>query len=266
MNAGRRTLVATDIDGTLVPDGTLELPGYTADVLRRLDGAGVAVVFVTGRPLRWMTGFWPHVGNHGMAIVSNGAITYDARSREIISLAGIAAADGLALTAAISAELPGARFAIECADGIRLDPRFAARTAVDDAPRGPLEEIWTDPAVKLLVRDPDVDADLLHDRVSAVVGEAATVTWTMPGLAEISAPGVTKASALQTLCERLGVDPAGVIAFGDMPNDIPMLSWAGTSYAMAGAHPSVRDIADRTAPALADEGVAQVLEHLFTGA
>ncbi|MEI3865838.1 HAD family hydrolase [Microbacterium sp. CCNWLW134] len=263
MNTGRRTLVATDIDGTLVPDGTLELPDYTADVLRRLDAAGVAVVFVTGRPLRWMTGFWPHVGNHGMAIVSNGAITYDAHAREIISLTGIEAEDGLALSAIISAELPGARFAIECADGIRLDPRFAARTAVAGAPRGPLREIWTDPAVKLLVRDPDVDADLLHGRIAEIVGDAATVTWTMPGLVEISAAGVTKASALHTLCGRLDVDPAEVIAFGDMPNDIPMLSWAGTSYAMAGAHPSVREIADRTAPASAEEGVAQVLEHLL---
>ncbi|WJL94871.1 HAD family hydrolase [Microbacterium sp. ET2] len=266
MNDGRRTLVATDIDGTLVPDGTLELPAYTADVLRRLDTAGVPVVFVTGRPLRWMTGFWPHVGHHGMAIVSNGAITYDAHAREIVSFTGIAAEEGLALSAAISAALPGARFAIECADGIRLDPRFAARTAVAEAPRGPLPEIWTDPAMKLLVRDPDVDADLLQGEIATIVGDAATVTWTMPGLVEISAAGVTKASALHVLCERLGVDPDKVIAFGDMPNDIPMLSWAGTSYAMAGAHPTVREIADRTAPPTADEGVAQVLEHLFAPA
>ena len=244
--------MATDIDGTLVPDGTLEVPAYTADVLRRLDAAGVAVVFVTGRPLRWMTGFWPHVGNHGMAIVANGAVTYDAHAQQIIALTGIEADDGLALSATISAELPGARFAIECADGIRLDPRYAARTAIAEAPRGPLREIWTDPAVKLLVRDPEVDADLLHGRITAIVGDAAT-----------SAAGVTKASALHALCERLGVDPAEVIAFGDMPNDIPMLSWAGTSYAMADAHPSVHEIADRTAPSSADEGVAQVLEHLL---
>ena len=54
---------------------------------------------------------------------------------------------------------------------------------------------------------------------------------------EISAAGVTKGDALARLCERLGVDAADVVAFGDMPNDLPMLTWAGTSYAMANAHP-----------------------------
>lgn len=118
--AGGGTLIATDLDGTLVPNDSLSLPAYTASVLRGLDAAGVPVVFVTARPLRWMEAFWPHVGAHGMAVVSNGAITYDVRSGRIMSLAGIDARPGLAICAAINEAMPGARFAIECADGIRL--------------------------------------------------------------------------------------------------------------------------------------------------
>ena len=56
---------------------------------------------------------------------------------------------------------------------------------------------------------------------------------------EISAPGVTKGSALIELATELGVDATDVIAFGDMPNDLPMLTWAGHSYAMANGHPAV---------------------------
>lgn len=96
------------------------------------------------------------------------------------------------------------------------------------------------------------------------MGERATPTWSVPGLMEISATGVTKASALVALCEGLGVGPEDVVAFGDMPNDIPMLAWAGTSYAMADAHESVREVAGHVAPACADEGVAQVLDRLLT--
>ena len=48
-----------------------------------------------------------------------------------------------------------------------------------------------------------------------------------------------------------------------MPNDLAMLEWAGTSYAMANAHPSVLELADRQAPANEDDGVAAVLEDLF---
>jgi hydroxymethylpyrimidine pyrophosphatase-like HAD family hydrolase len=54
-----------------------------------------------------------------------------------------------------------------------------------------------------------------------------------------------------------------VIAFGDMPNDLPMLAWAGTSYAMADAHPTVVQAADRLAPGHDDDGVAQVLAGVF---
>ena len=60
---------------------------------------------------------------------------------------------------------------------------------------------------------------------------------------EISAAGVTKATTLAVLCEDLGVEAEEVIAFGDMPNDIAMLTWAGTSYAMAYAHPTVIEAA-----------------------
>jgi len=254
-------LIATDLDGTLVPNDTVALPPFTARVLRRLDTVGVPVVFVTARPLRWMDAFWPHVGNHGMAIVSNGAITYDAHESRIVSLVGIGSDVGLEVCDAITGALPGARFAIECADGIRLDPQYVEPYPAPGAPRGPLEEIWTDPAVKLLVRHPGVEADRLHQEVAAIVGDAVTVTWSVSGL--VSAAGITKASALQSVCERLNVRSDDVIAFGDMPNDIPMLMWAGTSYAVANAHESVQLVARHGAPSCADEGVAQVLEQLF---
>ena len=91
-----------------------------------------------------------------------------------------------------------------------------------------------------------------------------TTTWSSIGaLVEISGPGVTKASTLALLCEELGVAPDEVVAFGDMPNDLAMLQWAGTSYAMANAHPSVTALAGRRAPSHEDDGVAAVLEELF---
>jgi hypothetical protein len=79
----------------------------------------------------------------------------------------------------------------------------------------------------------------------------------------MSAAGVTKASTLALVCEERGIGSDEVAAFGDMPNDLPMLEWAGTSYAMANAHESVRALAEHVAPPNDDDGVAQVLEQLF---
>lgn len=253
-------LIATDLDGTLLAADSTEVPAYTASVLQRVDAAGIPVVFVTGRPLRWIEPLRRHIGRHGSVIASNGAITYDARAGEIVHLRGIGPEMGLALTRDVTARLPGAQFAIECAEGIRLSPDFREGFPMPHAPRGPLEEVWTDPAVKLLVRAPGVDSDELREAVTAAVGERATVTWSVPGLIEVSAAAVTKASALAALCAERGIDASEVVAFGDMPNDIAMLAWAGTAYAVEGAHESVVRVADRRAPACADEGVAQVLE------
>ena len=222
------------------------------------------VVFVTARPLRWMDDLWPMVGRHGLAIVSNGAILYDVGAGRVRNATGIDATAGLALCEAIAGAVPGAAFAIECVSGIRRDPTFVEHLEVPEgSPVGPLDELWDEPAVKLLVRHPGTDPDALRDRVVAAVGDSAVVTWSMPGLVEISAPGVTKAARLVQVADELGVAAADVVAFGDMPNDVPMLEWAGTSYAVANADPAVLAAATHRAPANDDDGVAAVLSELF---
>jgi hydroxymethylpyrimidine pyrophosphatase-like HAD family hydrolase len=85
------------------------------------------------------------------------------------------------------------------------------------------------------------------------------------GLAEISAAGVTKAAALGDWCVSQGIDPADVYAFGDMPNDLPMLRWAGRSFGVANAHEDVLAMVDEVCASNDDDGVAQVLEVLLAG-
>jgi Cof subfamily protein (haloacid dehalogenase superfamily) len=256
-------LVATDLDGTLLrSDGTVS--DRTREVLAAVDDAGVPVVFVTGRPLRWMEDLWPLVGSHGMAVVSNGAVVFDVASREVRRTSGIEREAGLALVAAVRAAVPDAAFAVERLSGIAHERAFVDVDRVPDgSPVGSLDEVWDEAAVKLLVRYRDGDPDAVHEAVTAAVGEEAVATWSMKGLIEISAAGITKAVALAEVCDGLGVPAADVVAFGDMPNDVAMLEWAGTSYAMANAHPAVHEVADHVAPSNDDDGVAEVLAGLL---
>jgi Cof subfamily protein (haloacid dehalogenase superfamily) len=256
--------VATDLDGTLLrSDGTVS--AYTQRVLAELDDGGVPVVIVTARPLRWMDDLWHLVGSHSTAIVSNGGIWYDAAGRNVRRLVGIDAEVGLALCAAIEAAVPGAAFAIECLSGIKVDERFVEPTHIPPgSPRGPLAELWDEPAVKLMVRHEEMtDQVAFRDAVVAAVGDDAVATWSGERLVEISALGVTKAATLALVAEELGVPAADVAAFGDMPNDLPMLEWAGTAYAMANADPLVLQVADHVAPSNDDDGVARVLASVF---
>jgi hypothetical protein len=74
---------------------------------------------------------------------------------------------------------------------------------------------------------------------------------------------VTKAAALESWCDGLGIGAEDVWAFGDMPNDLPMIVWAGTAFAVANAHPDVIAAADHVCPSNDEDGVAQVLERLL---
>jgi hydroxymethylpyrimidine pyrophosphatase-like HAD family hydrolase len=77
---------------------------------------------------------------------------------------------------------------------------------------------------------------------------------------ELALPGVNKAVTLAEYAAALGIGAEDVVAFGDMPNDIEMLRWAGHGYAMASGHPEAIRAAGQEAPHFDDDGVAQVLE------
>jgi Cof subfamily protein (haloacid dehalogenase superfamily) len=259
-------LVATDLDGTLLhTDGTVT--AGTRAVLGALDDLGVPVVFTTGRPIRWMEQLWEEVGGHGLAICSNGGIVYDVARRAVRTARTIPTDVLLEVGTAIRRELPGSTFALEKTTGFARERDFMPRLQVHlspEVPSGTLEEIADDTVVKLLVRHEELEPEDYWRRVEEIVGAQVVSTWSSVGtLVEISAAGVTKASTLATLAAELGAGPDDVIAFGDMPNDLPLLAWAGTSYAMANAHPTVLAQADHTAPHNDDDGVATVLREVF---
>ena len=99
-----------------------------------------------------------------------------------------------------------------------------------------------------------------------MVGDLAQVTFsTDNGLIELSVPGTHKASGLARLAELTGLPVDAVIAFGDMPNDAEMLTWAGHGVAMGHGHPTALDAADEVTVGNNDDGVAKVLERWFAG-
>ncbi|MDX6300473.1 MAG: hypothetical protein QOF53_1687 [Nocardioidaceae bacterium] len=257
-------LVATDLDGTLLhTDGTVT--DRTRAALTAVEDLGVAVVFVTGRPIRWMSHLWEHVGEHGLAVCSNGGIVYDVPNRSVRTARPIPPDVGLEAADLMRTAIPGTTFALEKVSGFAKEPGFMERYALpEEVEVGELSQLFDGDTVKMLARHEDLAPEVFWAETERVAGHLVTTTSSSVGaLVEISAAGVTKASTLALLCEELGVEAEQVVAFGDMPNDLAMLSWAGTSYAMANAHPSVLAAARRTAPSNEEDGVAAVLEDLF---
>jgi len=165
--------------------------------------------------------------------------------------------------------VPGAVFAVETDDGWRMrhDAAYPLRSDVGKPGVGPVAdpaELVAAPAVKLLIRQPAWVSDELLAVVTAVVGGAAEVTMSAPyGLVEVACGGVTKATGLAEVAAALGVAATDVVAFGDMPNDLSMLRWAGRAVAVANAHEQVRAVAHEVTGSNADDGVAAWIEALL---
>lgn len=270
-------LVATDIDGTIVPGGGT-VSDRTRRTLRSCVAAGVDVVLVTGRPPRWMPPVLAELDLPGTVVCANGAALMDASSgqlREVTAIPGPVLREAVER---LARRFPGAVLAVETPAELLTGPGWTqvrsrqerreglAPTTRSSREAGSLEAlVAADEVFKLVLVDPDASPDGLLESVREEVGDSLSATRSSLGspLVEMGPAGVTKASALERLARSRGIAAAEVVAFGDMPNDVEMLRWAGRGYAMAGAHPEALAAADAVAPPAEEDGVATVLAELL---
>lgn len=252
-------LIATDLDGTLLRRG-----GALADRTREaLDRAEAEVVVVTARPPRFVA----NLGLHGTAICSNGAMVYDLTASEVVTAQLLPLDLVRKVASELAVHIPGVGIAVETGAEVLCEPAF--RGFSESNPHRTLElldHVWEEAGqvVQLLAWAPDAESDHMMEIATEVVGHQVSVTHSGGvGMLEISPSGVSKASTLEALCAARGIAAHEVVAFGDMPNDLSVLRWAGHAYAMGNAHPLVLAACERHAPTNEEDGVAQVIEELF---
>ena len=293
MEKAAPSLVVSDLDGTLLTSADRVSP-RTRRVVGRLVSRGVRFIPASGRPARWMLPVVEQLGISPVCVCANGAVVYDAVTDRVTYAAELAprtlrrvATDIVEATNPALARrgLGPVSFAVE-RTGVSAFDRAAGLFAVEPAyPHAwdseehavePRDVLFSRPAVKMLVRHEHMLSAEMFDLVNPVVDPVdAYVTWSFHGgLLEINVPGVTKLSGLaHALGDATGsdvgvdavpgIDPAEVVAFGDMPNDLAMLGWAGYGVAMGNAVPEVVDAADHHTGSNDEDGVAQVLERWF---
>jgi Cof subfamily protein (haloacid dehalogenase superfamily) len=259
-------LVASDLDGTLVrSDGSLD--DRTRRAIEAAECAGAIVVFCTARPHRGLADLAYPAPHHTVAICNNGAMLWDLHTESVIETSPLEPAIARELVALLEAELPGGAWAVERTGGFGHEPGYVTRWPIpEDTIVAAVHALIAEPAVKLMLRHDRLTADMLLERARELCGHLAELSHssTTDALLEISAAGVSKATALARLCEQRGIDRRHVVAFGDMPNDLPMLAWAGHAVAVANAHPDVLAAANEVTASNDESGVALVLERLFS--
>ncbi len=260
------SLIATDLDGTLLrSDDTLSDRSRSA--LARAVAMGAQHLVVTGRPAPRVRPLLEDLGSKGLAVCGQGAQLYDAGADEL--LWSVKLDRELAWTALgkIEAEVGQVYAAVDQdgVDGLTLiEPGYQMPHPTLPAVRVERrDDLWTEPISKVLMRHPWLSDDELASSARAAVGSLATVTMSGPGTVELQPCGVTKATGLALAAGHLGLTPGATIAFGDMPNDIPMFDWAAHGVAMANAHAELKAVADEVTLSNEDDGIAVVLERLF---
>ena len=254
-------LIAVDLDGTLVPQSG-GVPDGVADAVARVTEAGAIVVAATGRSLT-TTGFVARdAGMHEFAVVSNGAMIITVDPESVVEAMTCGAGPLLDELAPL---LPSASFAVERADGAFLTSQFFVDEGVSfDIREVPFDALSADPVVRVVIRSSDHMEEGLgpivrHLDMHSIAFGITDVAWLDLGI-----KGVTKATGLQTLCDRLGIDRSEVLAIGDAMNDVEMLEWAGYSVAMGSARPAIQAIADYVTSPVPGRGVIEVLDRLYT--
>jgi Cof subfamily protein (haloacid dehalogenase superfamily) len=259
---------AADLDRTLIaPDG--DLRPRTIAAIARSRAAGIPVIVATGRMFRSVAPYLARAGIDDPVVCYQGAAVVDPRDDTFL-LHEPLPLDVAREAIAVLEEL-GHPPNVYVDDGLYVSKHTAYSQAYAGFQHLPVSEVgnllaWlTAPPTKLVaVGEPDELPAVrlaLHERL----GDRAFLTTSLPYLLEVGSPKVSKGSGLAFVAARLGLSPAGLVAFGDGENDVELLEAASFGFAVGAAHPRLRAVADAACAGPEDEGVAAVIEaHLET--
>lgn len=263
-------LIATDVDGTLLDDDERVTERTRAAVLAAVE-AGAQFVLATGRPPRWIRPVVDALGFAPMAVCANGAVVYDPSTDRILSARTLSADVLTELAEMATRVIPGAGLAVERVGLSAHDaatPQFVSSPGYEHAWLNPdntevsLEDLLSAPAVKLLIRKAGARSADMAAALAKHVGLQGDLTYsTNNGLIEVVPLGISKATGIEEVARPLGITAEDVVTFGDMPNDVPMLLWAGHGVAMGNAHPDAIAAANEVTAPNTDDGLARVLER-----
>ncbi|MFT4084515.1 MAG: HAD family hydrolase [Nocardioides sp.] len=268
----RPRLVALDIDGTLLrwEDGgaaTEEVSPAVRESVRRAYDAGAHVVLASGRSPHGMTKVADLIGiptegaDRLWVVASNGAVLLRYPPVEVVHEETFDAREAVAK---ILAQRPSVLVAVEERGvGYRINDHFPPGELSGDMVVTPVAELVARPVSRVIIRDPNSTAEEFVElgRSLGLHGISYVVGWT--AWLDLAPIGVSKASGLAHVAERVGVDAADVLAIGDGRNDLEMFAWAGRSVAMGQAIDEVRDAADAVAPSVDEDGAAVEIDRWF---
>lgn len=245
------TLVATDLDGTLLNDEK-NVSARTREAMKKLKEHGILFGIVSGRPVESgliLAKNWGLEDSISFLIGMNGGVLFDTRrkEKEVFSLI-----NGSTIQEIIDAyaSMPDLHF--EVMVGNKRYVAWSSEETLANARLYGEEEIVVDLrdflasnfVNKLVIRSCPEQQPQVAEIAKNIDIPGVTGFSTSDILFEFVDPDINKGYGLQKVCDHFGLNLDNVVAFGDESNDIEMLMLAGTGVAMKNATPPVKAIAD----------------------
>lgn len=251
-------LIALDVDGTLV-DNTNELSAAVRKSVRALRESGIEIVISTGRAIPGVLDTTGKLGfTEGYAVASNGAIVFSYDPVEVLHAVTFDASDAVRR---VLEQVPDAIVAVEeIGVGFRVNREFpkgevSGQFVVED-----VESLMAEPVTRVVIRSTDHTSEEFTTIVDDLGLTGTNYFIGYSAWLDLAPSGVSKASGLDFLCRRLGIDQADVLAVGDGNNDIEMIEWAGRGVAMGHAPDALKAVADDVTGSIEADGLVEVLE------
>lgn len=261
-------LIALDVDGTILHhDG--HLTDRVARTIRALDELSqVTVVIATGRSVIATLPVMEQLGlmtEGRYAVCSNGAVTIvvDPAAEGGYRLEDVVTFDPAPAVSLIRQEMPEVLIAVEeVGVGFKVVTPFPEGELWGEEIVVPLEELVGHPATRVTFRDPTSTSEAFAEMVDRIGLHGVAYAVGYSAWLDLAPEGVSKASALEQVRRRLGVEPYRTVAAGDQRNDLEMLTWAARGYAMGQAPPEVIAAADLVTGTVEEDGLAEALDEV----
>ena len=259
-------LIALDLDGT-----TIHHDGSMSPAVRQAVGevadAGFHVVIATGRAILAAMPLIADLGlEHGFAVCSNGAVTLelDPEHTDGYRILETVTFDPAPALEILRGSWPDAVVAVEeLGVGFKVSAPFPDGELDGEVRVVPWEELGSSPATRVTFRSPTGTAEDFLALVERIGLHEVSYAVGFTAWLDINPEGVSKASALELIRRRLGVETVHTVAVGDQRNDIEMLQWAARGVAMGNAPDEVKVAADEVTTHVDEDGLVPVLKSLL---
>ena len=259
-------LIVTDVDGTLVDEGTQNLNKRYFEVIDKFIEKNVKFMVASGRHHNSIRTLFEPVKDKILFTAMNGG--YISYQDEIIKISTIEKEYILEILK-LSKSIDGIFVLLADKDIDYMDNKDKAEF-ISHNYKGKIE--YVDNLEELdfdnlkITKITFISDDDIIDKINVVkekFGSKLNIVVSGKKSADIMTLGVSKGSAIQNIMQKYGIKKEEVICFGDQENDLSMFEAVGQSFAVEGAIPLLKDKATYIIKSCKEDGVLEVLEEIL---